>query len=256
MENLLFEKRDRIGILKINRPKALNALNRALLTELEGFLASGAKAEGIRALILTGEGEKAFVAGADIREMNALDTMGMLDFLALGQRVTCMLEEADMATIAAVNGFALGGGLELALACDFIYASSSAKLGCPEVGLGIIPGFGATQRLPRAVGGRMAKELIMSGRTLGADEAGRIGLVNKVVEPGKLLEECLGIAGKILGNGFDAVNQAKKVVNHGAAVPLKDGLVLERNAFTVCFNTPGRTEGMNAFLEKRKPKFD
>ncbi|KKL68762.1 hypothetical protein LCGC14_2121730 [marine sediment metagenome] len=183
MELISFEKRGQTGILKVNRPEALNALNRAVLEELQRFLSSGVSSENIRALIFTGEG-KAFIAGADIKEMQALDGAGIGEFCELGQGVTNSLASLEMVTIAAVNGFALGGGLEMALACDFIYASTGAKLGQPEVTLGIIPGFGGTQRLSRAVGVRLAKELITTGRFLGAEEALRIGLVNKVVEAG------------------------------------------------------------------------
>lgn len=255
MELISFEKKERVGLLRINRPKALNALNQALLEELEGFLSSGIKSEEVRALVVTGEG-KAFIAGADIKEMLALDEAGVQAFCALGHKVTRLLETLQMVTIAAVNGFALGGGLELALACDFIYASNQAKLGQPEVTLGIIPGFGGTQRLSRAVGTRLAKELITTGRFLDAEEALRIGLVNKVVEPDKLLDEALDTAVKITQNSFSAVTKAKGAINAGADLPLEQALELEKKNFVNCFTTKDQAEGMAAFIEKRKPSFE
>ncbi len=255
MENLLFEKKERVGILTINRPQALNALNRAVLEEMDAFLAGTLPGEEVRVLILTGTGEKAFVAGADIREMQDLDHMGMLAFCDLGQRVCRRLEVMDVVTIAAVNGFALGGGLELALGCDFIYASKNAKLGLPEVSLGLIPGFGGGPRLARAVGGRRAKEMILTGKPIRAEEAAAIGLVNKVVEPEELLDECLKVAKQILKNGFTAITQVKRSINYGAGMSLPDALELEKQACSVSFATADRAEGMAAFAEKRKPDF-
>jgi len=255
MELISFEKRERVGLLKINRPQALNALNHALLVELDEFLSSGLKFEEVRALVVTGEG-KAFIAGADIKEMLALDEAGIRAFCDLGHKVARQLETVEMVTIAAVNGFALGGGLEMALACDFIYASSNAKLGQPEVTLGIIPGFGGTQRLSRVVGTRLAKELIATGRFLDAGEALRIGLVNKVVEPDKLLDEALATAAKITQNSFSAFTRAKRAINEGANLPLEQALEVEKKYFVDSFGMTDRAEGMKAFIEKRKPSFE
>ncbi len=255
MELIGFEKRGQIGILKVNRPEALNALNRAVLEELGGFLSSGINSEKVRALIFTGEG-KAFIAGADIQEMQALDGPGIREFCELGQEVTHSLASLEMLTIAAVNGFALGGGLEMALACDFIYASGKAKLGQPEVTLGIIPGFGGTQRLSRAVGVRLAKELITTGRFLDAEEALRIGLVNKVVEADGLLDEAIATARKVTQNSFSAVIRAKRAIDKGADLHLAEALEVEKANFIDCFTTKDQAEGMAAFTEKRTPKFE
>lgn len=254
MAVISFEKTEQIGILKVNRPKALNALNRAVLDELDAFLSSGISSEQIRALIFTGEG-KAFIAGADVKEMQALGSEGIGEFCELGHKVANSLSCLEMVTIAAVNGFALGGGLEIALACDFIYASTEAKLGQPEVTLGIIPGFGGTQRLSRAVGTRLAKELIATGRFLDADEALRIGLVNKVVEPDRLLDEAIDTARKITQNSFSAVVRAKAAIDKGADLTLGESLEVEKTNFIDCFRTEDQAEGMAAFIEKRKPKF-
>jgi enoyl-CoA hydratase len=255
MNHLSFQKRDRVGILKINRPEALNALNQALLEELDQFLSGGIKPAGIRVLILTGEG-KAFIAGADIKEMQAFDGAGTRAFCNLGHKVMGLLETVEVVTIAAINGFALGGGLELALACDFAYASSTAKMGLPEVSLGVTPGFGGTQRLPRAVGVRQAQEMIATGQFLDASEALRIGLVNKVVEPDNLLDETLATAEKIIQNSLSAVLRARGVVRDGAGLPLDQALELEKKAFLACFSTKDQAEGMAAFIDKRKPNFE
>ncbi len=255
MENISFARQERAGVLKFNRPQALNALNQALLEELDEFLSRQIKSEDIRALIVTGEG-KAFVAGADIKAMQNFSTDEARAFCELGHRITNLLERQEMITIAAVNGFALGGGLEIALACDFIYASSQAKLGLPEVSLGVIPGFAGTVRLARAVGTRMAKELITSGRTVGAAEALRIGLVNRVVAPEKLLEEALKTAEEIMKNSYSAVIRAKRAVNEGAELILEKGLEVEKENFVDCFTTPDQAEGMAAFIEKREANFE
>ncbi len=253
MKYLKYEEDKHLGILKIDRPDALNALNKEVLLELDEFLSKLSKNDDLRALILTGSGEKAFAAGADIREMHGLHHLDMLRFCELGHSVARHLEDSTFFTIAAVNGFALGGGLELALACDFIYASPSAKLGLPEVTLGIIPGFGGTQRLARAVGTRQAKELVMSGRIISAETAFDIGLVNRICD--NLLEECRTTALEILSNSFVAVMQAKTVINHGSSVGLEAALNLEKQACAVTFATHDRYEGMNAFIEKRTPEF-
>jgi len=254
MEMISFEKKGPVGILKFNRPKVLNALNRKLLDELEGFLTTQIKSQHVRILIVTGEG-KAFVAGADIKEMQSYDTAAAREFCELGQRITTLLETLDMVTIAAVNGFALGGGLEIALSCDFIYVSNTAKLGLPEVSLGVIPGFGGTQRLARALGARRAQELITTGRAIDAAEALRIGLANAVTEPENLLDEAMKTAQSILKNSFAAVCRAKHAINDGAELVLKEALEIEQNYFVDCFTHKDQAEGMAAFVEKRKPEF-
>ncbi|MCP4712267.1 MAG: 3-hydroxybutyryl-CoA dehydrogenase [Planctomycetes bacterium] len=255
MKMISFEKNNQVGILKFNRPKALNALNRELLNELEEFLTSQIKSEQIRILILTGQG-KAFVAGADIKEMQAYDSAGAREFCELGQRVTTLLETLDMITIAAVNGFALGGGLEIALSCDFIYVSNQAKMGLPEVSLGVIPGFGGTQRLSRAVGTPMAKELISTGRGIDAAEALRIGLANATAEPENLMDAALKTAQDILKNSHAAICRAKHSVNDGAGLIIKEALEVEQNYFVDCFNHKDQIEGMAAFVGKRKANFE
>jgi enoyl-CoA hydratase len=255
MDTLTFEKEGQVGILRVNRPQQLNALNRQVLEELNDFLLNRIEKEGIRTLIFTGSGEKAFIAGADIKEMLALEPIEMVAFAELGQRVSLLLERAPCLTIAAVNGFALGGGLEMALACDFIYASQRAKMGLPEVTLGLIPGFGGTYRLARAVGTRRAKELITTGRFINAEQAEQWGLVNKVCDPDSLLDEVMSVAKEANRNSFYAVRQAKDAINHGAHLPPTEALELEKNMCAVCFSTADRLEGMTAFVEKREPVF-
>lgn len=252
MELVKFEKHANVGILTIVRPEALNALNQETLYAILHVLHEEASPENIRALILTGEGDKAFIAGADIKEMLPMDHLGMKAFCELGQSVALMLEQAPYLTLAAVNGYALGGGLEMALACDFIYASENAKLGLPEVSLGIIPGFGGTQRLSRAVGTRRAKELILSGKMINATVAHQIGLVNHVVEKEKLLSECLLTAQTVASQPPFAVMQAKAAINCGSSMGLLEALELEKNMCAVAFATPERKEKMSAFVNKKK----
>ncbi len=255
MEYFLLEKRGRVGILTVNRPKALNALCTPLLEELNRFLSDGIHAEKLRALIVTGAG-KAFIAGADIKEMLAMTHEENQAFCELGHATTRALAALDMVTIAAMNGFALGGGLELALACDFIYAAAGAKLGLPEVTLGLIPGFGGTQRLARAVGARRAKEMIMTGQAVDAEKALRIGLVNKVVAPGALIDDTVAAAEGILVNSCSAVMRAKRVVDEGFDLPLSEALEFEQRNFAEGFAAKDRTEGLSAFIEKRPPRFE
>lgn len=250
MENLQVEKRGDTMILKVNRPHALNALNTETLNELWHFLTMEVLEQGVKALIFTGSGSKAFIAGADIKEMSAMDSRQMLQFCQLGQQVANALENAPFLTLAAVNGYALGGGLEMALACDFIYAAKSAKVGLPEVTLGIIPGFGGTQRLSRAVGTRFAKELIMSGRVITAEMAHEMGMINRVCSDDSLLAECLGVAEAITKNAQKAVIQTKSAINAGYGLPLAEALELERNMCAMCFATPEREDRMNAFVNK------
>lgn len=250
MNHLIFEQFAQLGILTINRPSVLNSLNQSTLQELLAFVRSPTLQ--IRALIITGAGPKAFVAGADIAEMQALTASQMLDFCKLGQHVTSALEQAPFLTLAAVNGYALGGGLELALGCDLIFAAGNAKLGLPEVSLGLIPGFGGTQRLTRSVGQRRAKDLILTGRTFTAQEGVEWGLVNKICEPEKLLDESKAYLNKILENPQTALLQAKYAIDYGQGMELSSALELERNMCAVCFSTPERLDRMTTFLERAK----
>jgi enoyl-CoA hydratase len=244
-----------VAVLTIDRPKALNALNRQVLEEMDEAIARVSHDAALRALIVTGGGEKAFVAGADIGEMQSYTTAQALMFAQLGHRVLGALEALHVPTIAAVNGFALGGGCELALSCDLVYASEKAKLGLPEVTLAVIPGFGGTQRLTRLLGKARAKELIFTGEMIDAAKAKEIGLVLDVLPPAELLPHCKKIAATIAKRGPLAVAQAKRVIEHGADLPLKDACELERQAFALLFGTADQREGMKAFFEKRPAEF-
>ena len=254
-ENIRLAVQDSIAEIIVDRPKALNALNTPTLSELEHALQAVGLDRAVRAVILTGGGEKAFVAGADISEMADLQPDGARKFAALGHRVFLALEALPQPTIAAVNGFALGGGCELALACDLVYASEKAKLGQPEVNLGVIPGFGGTQRLTRAVGKGRAKELIFTGEMIDAAKAKEIGLVLEVLPPDRLLPHCREVAQRIASRGPLAVAQAKRVIEFGADADLRSALELERQAFGLLFGTADQKEGMRAFVEKRKASF-
>lgn len=254
MTNLLFKEIDNVGILTINRPDALNALNRSTLTELEAFLEHDLNNSGILALIITGAGNKAFIAGGDVKEMNAMSSHEMHSYLELGQRVTFLLEESDKIVLAAINGFALGGGLEIALSCDFIYANRSSTIGLPEVKLGLIPGFGGTQRLLRAIGVRRAKEWILSGKIFTADDACQIGLVNKVFADDELIPESLKFLREVLGNSLYSIKTAKKTINQGADMAFKCAMELEMNACQSCFSSNDRVERMSSFIHRRSSK--
>jgi len=254
-ENILYEVKDGIAVITFNRPKALNALNGALLDELTQALDGIAGDEAIRVLVLTGTGEKSFVAGADITEIAQCNTLQAKLFARKGQSVVSRLQELAIPVIAAVNGFALGGGSEMALACDFIYASENAMFGLPEITLGIIPGFGGTQRLPRLVGLNRAKEMIFTGNMLPAAEANAIGMVNKVVPLEALMEETLKTANAIAAKGKVSLRAAKQVINAGIHVDLETGCAMEVDAFALCMASEDAKEGTTAFLEKRKAKF-
>lgn len=252
--NIILEKENNIALIKINRPKALNALNSETLKELENIIDELNKDESVRVLILTGEG-KAFVAGADISEMRSLNAIEAREFGQLGNKVFRKLELIDKPTIVAINGFALGGGCELAMAGDIRIASAKAKFGQPEVGLGIIPGFGGTQRLSRIVGIGMAKQLIFTGELIDANEALRIGLVNKIVEGEELLDAAKSMAEKIVSNAPVALKLAKASINKGLQTDIDTALSYEAEAFGLCFSTEDQKEGMSAFLEKRDKCF-
>lgn len=252
-KNILTEIREKIGIVTVNRPKFLNALNPETVRELTDGIKSFDDNDSIRVIVITGAGEKAFVAGADISEFPKMDKSAAHQFAHIGHHLMQTIESARKPVIAAVNGFALGGGTELALACDFIYASENAVFGLPEVSLGLFPGFGGTQRLNKYVGLGMARELIFTGKKIKAEEGFRIGLVNKVVPQNMLMEEVLKTANEIIANSPSAIALVKEVVNKGATLPLTEGLTIEREKFSECFGTYDMKEGVTAFLEKRKP---
>jgi enoyl-CoA hydratase len=254
-QNILLSTDGPIATITINRPKALNALNRATIDELTSAFESLAEQHEIRAIILTGAGEKAFVAGADISEMSGMDADAGAAFAAHGHDLGETMSQVPQIVIAAVNGYALGGGTELALACDFIYASENAKFGQPEVNLAVIPGFGGTQRLPRRVGIAMAIEMVTTGEAINAAEALRIGLVNKVVPAAELMNVARATAAKIASKGPIAVAAAKRAIHATDQMSLADGIQFEIKSFGSCFDTEDQKEGMKAFLEKRAAVF-
>ncbi len=253
-QNIVLEQDGKIGILKINRPDALNALNSDVLMDLDRAVDDIEANDSIEVLIITGEG-KAFVAGADITQMKDLDFETGRKFGQLGQEVFRKIEKLEKPTIAAVNGFALGGGCELAMCCDIRIASEKAKFGQPEVGLGIIPGFSGTQRLSRIVGISKAKELILTGDYITARDAEQICLVNKTVPQDKLIEEAKNLAGRILKNSPLAVKYANIAIKRGFETDLDTGICIESDLFGMCFASNDQKEGMTAFIEKRKPDF-
>jgi len=250
----IYEPQGRTAVLTINRPKVFNSLSREVLMELETILDAIAKEKTLRALIITGA-EKAFIAGADIAEMSAMNTDEAAEFARLGHRVFTKLEKLPCATIAAINGYALGGGLELALSCDIRIASEKAQLGQPEVGLGIIPGFGGTQRLARICGVGTAKYLIMSGRRVRAGHAAALNIVSAVVPAENLLNEATALAAEISEKSHHAVMLAKETVQRGIGLAQEEGLQLEIDMFSRCFSHNDQKEGMKAFIDQRKAEF-
>ena len=252
MTNVLLEKKGHIAIATINRPKALNALNSDVLTDLGELVDIVNSDSEIRALVLTGSGEKAFVAGADIGEMSTLTPEEGEAFGKHGNDVFRRIETLPIPTIAAINGFALGGGCELSMSCDIRICADTAVFGQPETGLGITPGFGGTQRLARLVGPGMAKQMIYTARNIKADEALRIGLVNAVYPLAELYAAAEKLASQIAANAPIAVRAAKKAINEGLDLPMDEAVVVEEKAFGSCFETADQQEGMGAFLEKRK----
>lgn len=254
-ENIILNVDGHIATLTFNRPKALNALNSALLEELSQAIDALGENRAVRVLVLTGAGEKAFVAGADITELATFNALQGKLFAAKGQTIFNKIEEMPIPVIAAVNGYALGGGNEIALVCDFVYAAEKAMFGLPEMNLGLIPGFGGTQRLPRLVGANMAKEMIFTGKMIPAAEAYRIGLVNRVCPAETLMEEVLKTAGAIASKGRVSLRAAKQAVNRGLNVDLQSGCGIEMDAFALCLASEDAREGTAAFLEKRKPEF-
>jgi len=254
-EMIDLQKKDGIATVTINRPKALNALNSQVLTELMDAVQTLSCDGETGVVILTGSGDKAFIAGADIKEMLGYGTKEGLAFADLGHGVLSAMESSPAVFIAAVNGFALGGGTEVSMGCDIIYASGNAKFGQPEVKLGIIPGFGGTQRLSRIVGLVKARELIFTGDTISAEEAKRIGLVAEVFKPDELMDRVLEKAKTILSNGPLAVAAAKRAMNKGYDLALDSAMELEKQTFSALFGSEDQKEGMKAFTEKRKASF-
>jgi enoyl-CoA hydratase len=251
---ITLEKTNGVAVITMNRPQVLNALNQETLKELTAAVDELEHDPTVHVVILTGR-EKAFIAGADIKEMQTMNTLEGKAFAELGHHLSQSIEQSHLPYIAAVNGYALGGGCELMMACDLILASATAKIGQPEINLGIHPGFGGTQRLPRLVGATKAKELLLTGDTIDAAEALRIGLVNKVVDPAKLMDEAMALAQKITGKSSVQTMFIKALVNNGRNIDLPSACALEIASFSACFATEDQKEGMTAFVEKRKPTF-
>ncbi|MBW2088738.1 MAG: enoyl-CoA hydratase/isomerase family protein [Deltaproteobacteria bacterium] len=253
--NIVVQVKEGIATITFNRPEILNALNEETLKEFSNVLDEIHANEDIRVLILTGAGEKSFIAGADIKQFLTFNTLKAKSFSEMGRVLMNKLQELPIPVIAAVNGFALGGGCEVAMACDFIYASENAMFGLPEITLGIIPGFGGTQRLPRLVGESMAKELIFTGKMIPAEEAKNIGLANKVCSQEQLMDEVIKTAKTIASRGKVSLRAAKQAINNGMNVDITTGCHMEIDAFALCFTSPDVKEGASAFLEKRTPDF-
>jgi len=245
---------NRVRLITISRPKALNALNSGVLSELMAEMQRAETDSDCGVVVLTGEG-KSFVAGGDIAQMSKMNSIQALEYARQGHKLTAFMENMSKVVIAAVNGYALGGGSELALACDMVVAARSAKIGQPEVTLGIIPGFGGTQRLVRTVGRNAAREWILTGGIYSADEAMRIGFVNQVVDDDKVVEAAMKMAKKVASNGPVAVAMSKKAINQGSQMALAQALAYEASLFGNIFDTEDQVEGTTAFVEKRKPDF-
>jgi enoyl-CoA hydratase len=255
LQNMRYELRPPIAVVTFDRPKVLNALNHRSMTELEEVFLDIRQNTAIRVVLLTGAGEKAFVAGADIRELATLSAMDGEQVATRGQRIFSLIENCGKPVIACINGFALGGGCEVALACTLRIASSNARLGQPEVKIGIIPGYGGTQRLPRLIGKGAALKMILTGEAISAAEALRLGLVDEVVEPDQLLARAEQIAQTIAGMAPLAIRDSIRAVNSGYDLPLASGLELEASLFGLSCSTSDKAEGTQAFLEKRAPKW-
>lgn len=254
-KNILIDSQEGITTITFNRPKAMNALNGELLEELSAALEDITGDESVRVLVLTGAGEKAFVAGADITELATFNSLQAKYFSQKGHEVMNKIGGLAIPAIAAVNGYALGGGCEMALACDFIYASDTAAFGLPEITLGLIPGFGGSQRLARAIGAALTKELVYTGKMIKAEEAKAMGLVNQVFDAANLMEETMKTARAIAMKGKVALRAAKQAISNGLNTDLATGLSIEQDAFALCMASEDAREGTGAFLEKRKPVF-
>lgn len=254
-QTIIYEVDAGIAVITFNRPKALNALSSELIEELSRAIDDVSNNEDLRVLILTGAGDKAFVAGADITELAKFSALGAKNFAQVGHDVIHRLQQLPIPVIAAVNGYALGGGTEIALACDFLYASENAMFGQPEINLGLIPGFGGTQRLPRLIGKNLAKELIFTGKMIPAAEAEKIGLVNSVYPQEALMNEVLKTANAIAAKGKVSLRAAKQAINSGMDADLATGCKIEIDAFALCMTSEDAREGTSAFLEKRQPEF-
>ncbi len=254
-KNIIIEKKDRIGVLKVNRPEKLNAVDIETILEIESAMQKFNQEKEILVIIITGEG-KSFVSGSDISKLVQMDSLKAREYSQIGQRVLSFIENMEKPVIAAVNGYALGSGCELCMACDIRIASEKAKFGQPEVKLGLIPGHAGTQRLARLVGVGKAKELIFTGDIISAQEAEQIGLVNKVVALDALMDEAMNLARKIIEQGTTAVRLAKTVINRGIDANITTANSYETEVFGILFSTEEAREGMNAFLEKRKPNWN
>jgi len=252
-KNIIFEKKEEIATIIINRPKVLNALNKELLQEIKNALENSQNDKTTRVIIITGAGPRAFCAGADIPEFKKLSPIETFEFIQFGQDVFNLIENLSKPVIAAVNGYALGGGLELAMACDIIIASDKARFGQPEINLGLMPGYGGTQRLTRIVGNKKAKEIIMTGDMINADEAVKIGLANKVIPGEKLMEEATNLGNKLAEKSSLALKFNKLSINKALETTLSEGLAYERAIWTILLSSEDAQEGTSAFIEKRKP---
>jgi len=255
LANLRYEITDGIATITVDRPKVLNALNLETLRELDTVVAAAGADDSVRVLIVTGAGEKAFVAGADIKELNELSSLEAAGHAAMGQSVFNRLERLGKPSIAAINGFALGGGLELAMACTLRIASDGARMGLPEITLGVIPGFAGTQRLPRLVGKGRALQMVLTGGMIKADRAEAIGLVNEVVEAARLMDRARELAAQLAGFSAATLALAESTVREGMEMAFDAGIALEAARFGVAFATEDAREGMGAFVEKRKAEF-
>ena len=254
-KNIVIKEKDGVAIITIDRPEALNALNKETLIELSSAIDKLENNEKIKVVILTGNGDKAFIAGADIKQMKGLTPLEAKGFSETGHNLIFKIEKSRLPFIAAVNGYALGGGCEIMMACDIIIAADNALIGQPEINLGVSPGFGGTQRLPRLVGKTKAKEMLLTGDNISAEDAKNIGLVNKVIESDKLTEEVEKLAQKIASKSSVQTAFIKELVNKGADIDLSNACALEISYFSSSFSTHDQKEGMNAFVEKRKPSF-
>jgi enoyl-CoA hydratase len=254
-QTLLYEKKDGIGTVTINRPEALNALNSTVYNELYEVFEAIEKDDEVRAVILRGSGEKAFAAGSDVAEMSNMNTLEIQKFMATIRKASDRVSSLSKPTIAAISGYALGGGNELAMCCDLRISSEKARFGQPEINLGLIPGAGGTQRLPRLIGAAKAKEMIFLGDMIDAATALNLGLVNKVVPPEKLMEEALAWAAKLAAKSAPVLAMAKLAINTGLNTDINSGLDMEARCDALCFATEDQKEGMKAFLEKRKAAF-